>query len=463
MGVDVIAILLALIILMVVAFRGLPVIVFAPLCALLAAGFAGRPLLPTYTETFMASAATYIRSFFPLFLLGAVFGKLKEISGAAATIAGSISRFLGPRQSILAVVLACGVLTYGGVSLFVVAFAVYPFASALFREADIPKRLIPGAIALGAFTLTMDALPGSPQIQNLIPTRYFGTDTYAAPWAGTLGGLAILAGGLLWLERRRARAALAGEGYGTGHINEPGAGPATRRPHFVVAIVPLLLVLTGNFVLSRTSWSVSTWYSGELLKRDFPLADAAAAAPTWALIVALLLGSAAALVVGAGRWRGNLSAALSAATMGSLLAIFNTASEVGFGNTVKSLPGFRAIQEQVFLVSRHVLLSEATAVNVLAGITGSASGGLSIALEVMGRRYLDLAQAQGVSPEMLHRVAAMASGAMDTLPHNGAVITLLMVTGLTHRQSYLDILAITVLKTVTVFALALAASLSGTW
>ena len=463
MGLDVIAILIALVALMAIAFRGLPVIVFAPLCALLAAGLSGRPLLPTYTETFMTSAAGYIRSFFPLFLLGAVFGKLMETSGAAATIAGIIARVLGPRRSIFAVVLACGVLTYGGVSLFVVAFAVYPFASALFREAKIPKRLIPGAIALGAFTLTMDALPGSPQVLNLIPTRYFGTDVYAAPWAGTLGGVAILGGGLLWLERRRAQAASAGEGYGMGHINEPDAGAAAPRPLLMVAVLPLLLVLGGNFVLSRTSWAVADWYPAALLKRDFPSADAAVAAPTWAMIVALLLGSAAALAVGAGRWRGNLSASLSAATMGSLLAIFNTASEVGFGNTVKGLPGFQAIQEQVFLVSRHVLLSEATAINVLSGITGSASGGLSIALEVMGRRYLDLAQAQGVSPEMLHRVAAMAAGGMDTLPHNGAVITLLAVTGLTHRQSYMDILAITVLKTLTVFALAFVASTSWSW
>src|SRR4029079_12828327 len=121
-------------------------------------------------------------------------------------------------------VLACSVLTYGGVSLFVVAFAVYPFAAALFRAADIPKRLIPGAIALGAFTLTMDALPGTPQIQNLIPTRYFGTDAYAAPVVGIVGGAAVLLGGLIWLERRRARAASAGEGYGSGHLNEPEVG-----------------------------------------------------------------------------------------------------------------------------------------------------------------------------------------------------------------------------------------------
>ena len=217
-------------------------------------------------------------------------------------------------------------------------------------------------------------------------------------------------------------------------------------------------MLIGNFVLSRSAWSVAAWYPAEMLTREFPLADAAAASPTWALIVALLLGSTAALAIGGGRSWVRLQPSLSVATTGALLAIFNTASEVGFGNTVKGLPGFRAIQDKVFFVSSHVLVSEATAVNVLAGITGSASGGLSIALDVMGKRYLELAQAQGISPELLHRVAAMASGGMDTLPHNGAVITLLAITGLTHRQSYLDILAITVLKTLTVFALAFAAS-----
>jgi H+/gluconate symporter-like permease len=442
----------------VIAYRGLPVILFAPLCAMLAVGLSGRPMLPSYTETFMGSAAGYIRSFFPLFLLGAVFGKVMETSGAVGTIAAVIARTLGPRRSILAVVLACGVLTYGGVSLFVVAFAVYPFASALFREADIPKRLIPGAVALGAFTLTMDALPGTPQIQNVIPTRYFGTDVYAAPWAGTLGGAVVLLSGLLWLERRRAWAMAAGESYGTGHINEPEAGAREARLPIFAAFLPLGVVLGGNFVLSRTRWSITTWYPSELLKRDYPTANVSASAPTWSLILALLLGIAVALVIGARSWRARLPTALSAATAGALLAIFNTASEVGFGNTVKTLPGFQAIQGGVFLVSRHVLVSEASAVNVLAGITGSASGGLSIALDVMGARYLELARAQGISPELLHRVAAMASGGMDTLPHNGAVITLLAITGLTHRQSYADIFVITVIKTLTVFALAFAVS-----
>ena len=335
--------------------------------------------------------------------------------------------------------LACGVLTYGGVSLFVVAFAVYPFAAALFREADIPKRLIPGAIALGAFTLTMDALPGSPQIQNLIPTRYFGTDAYAAPWpassAARPSSRAACSG---WSAAGPARPRPA-RGTATGTSTSPRPGLARPRPHVALAACcRSVLVLAANFVLSRTAWSVARLVSaperaGARLPRGRRRGLGADLGPD--------RGAAAGDRGRAGGRRraaggGGSRRRLSAATSGALLAIFNTASEVGFGNTVKALPGFRAIQGRVFLVSRHVLVSEAVAVNVLAGITGSASGGLSIALDVMGARYLELARAQGVSPELLHRVASMASGGMDTLPHNGAVITLLAITGLTHRQSY---------------------------
>ncbi|MFO0954276.1 MAG: GntP family permease [Isosphaeraceae bacterium] len=458
MTLDVVAIVVSLGLLMVIAYRGLPVVVFAPACAALAVALSRGALLPTYTEVFMGGAADYVRAFFPIFLLGAVFGKLMEVSGGAAAVAGAIVRALGPRHAIPAVVLACGVLTYGGVSLFVVAFAVYPFGAALFRAAGIPKRLLPGTVALGAFTLTMDALPGSPQVQNLIPTRYFGTDAYAAPGLGIIGGGVILLLGLFWLEWRRARAASRGEGYGTEHRNEPEERASDGLPPLGLALLPLFVVLAANFVFSRTSWSAAGWYDEDLLRRQFPALVLRNAAPTWALIVALCLGLVAVLVLNARRLRGALTVSLSAATSGALLAIFNTASEVGYGSVIRTLPGFQVIRTAVLGVSRHVLVSEAVAVNVLAGITGSASGGLSIALEVMGKTYLDAAKAQGVSPEWLHRIAAMASGGLDTLPHNGAVITLLAITGLTHREAYADIFAITAIKTATVLLLAVAAS-----
>jgi H+/gluconate symporter-like permease len=459
MVIEVLAILVSLGLLMFFAYRGYPVIVFAPIFTLLAVVLSGLALLPSYTETFMTNAANYVKSFFPVFLLGAIFGKVMEMNGAAASIAQSIVKALGSNRAILAVVLACSILTYGGVSLFVVAFAVYPFAAAIFREANIPKRLIPGAIALGAFTYTMDALPGSPQIQNIIPTNYFGTDAYAAPLVGIIGAVMVFSGGIFWLERRRKQAAAAGEGYGEGHINEPELNREQTYMNIWVAVLPLVLVLVSNYLFSRGFLTVETWYDPQLLKESFKIEKVKNVASSWALIIALSIGILAAVLINLNQVKTKLASGLTAAAMGALLAIFNTASEVGFGNVVKTLPGFKLIQDWILGASSHPLVSEAVAVNVLAGITGSASGGMSIALEVMGKQYLELAQAAGISPELLHRIASMASGGMDTLPHNGAVITLLAITGLTHRQSYKDIFAITVLKTLTVFILAIAASL----
>ncbi|MDQ0272686.1 GntP family permease [Cytobacillus purgationiresistens] len=459
MFIEIFAIILALSLLIFLAYRGYPVIIIAPIVTLLAVVISGGLLLPSYTEVYMTNAANYIKSFFPIFLLGAIFGKVMEMTGAAASIARTIVSSLGSKHAILAVVLACSALTYGGVSLFVVAFAVYPFAAEIFKEADIPKRLIPGTIALGAFTYTMDALPGTPQIQNIIPTNYFGTDAYAAPLVGIIGAIIVFTGGMLWLERRRKQAVAIGEGYGTGHKNEPEEIDEKSLPKFWLAIVPLVVVVVLNFIFSRTGLSVKFWYDATTLADKYNIPDASTVTSSWALISALSIGILVAMLMNVKKIKTNLATGLTAAAMGSLLAIFNTASEVGFGNVVKTLPGFTAIQDWVFNASNNPLVSEAIAVNVLAGVTGSASGGLSIALEVMGQQYLQMANTLGISPELLHRIASMASGGMDTLPHNGAVITLLAITGLTHRQSYKDIFALTILKTLAVFILAFGASL----
>ncbi|MCX7694961.1 MAG: GntP family permease, partial [Caloramator sp.] len=190
----VIGIILSLALLMYLAYRGITVLVLAPLLALLAALFTGgTPLMATYTEVYMKNLANYVRLYFPVFMLGALFGKVMEDSGSAKAIAHYIASKLGKQKAIIAVVLSCAILTYGGVSLFVVAFAVYPVAAHLFKEAGIPKRLIPGAIALGSFTFTMTALPGTPQIQNAIPMPFFGTNAYAAPILGIVAAI-IMAG-----------------------------------------------------------------------------------------------------------------------------------------------------------------------------------------------------------------------------------------------------------------------------
>ncbi len=463
---EVLGILLSLFLLMYMAYMGFSVILFAPVFALLAAALQGLPVMPSYTELFMAKAVVYVKSFFPVFMLGAVFGKVMEDTLLAKGISTAIMARLGMKRAILAVVLSCAILTYGGVSLFVVVFAVYPFAAALFKEANIPKRLIPGCIALGSFTFTMDAFPGSPQIQNIIPTNFYGTTGYAAPIAGLVGGTLIFICGMFWLEWRRKKAFAKGEGYGDHTLNEPVAAAAVVLPKWYIGILPLLLVLLINFLLSR----VYTWDPAMLaplagMKLPLMVADIKRVVGIWSLVIALVCGIALALALGFKNIPkgGGLQKALNVGAIGSLLAIMNTASEVGYGNVIAALPGFKSIA--AFLLGIKIggtpLVSEAVSVTTLAGITGSASGGMSIALDLMSKDWLAWASSIGMSPEILHRVASMASGGCDSLPHNGAVITLLAVCGLTHKQSYPDIGMITLIKTSMVFVVILLYTITG--
>ena len=207
-------ILVALGLLIWLAYRGWSVLLLAPAAAILAAGLAGEPLLAHWTQTFMGSAARFLMQFFPIFLLGALFGKLMEDSGSVSAIANFMAERLGPRRAVLSVVLAGALVTYGGVSLFVAFFVLAPMAHALFRAAAIPKRLMPAAIALGTSTFTMSALPGTPAIQNAIPMPFFGTTPFAAPGLGIIASVIMLGFGLWWLARAEASARKKGEGYG---------------------------------------------------------------------------------------------------------------------------------------------------------------------------------------------------------------------------------------------------------
>lgn len=448
----VVGILLGLGLLMFMAYKGYSVIFFAPVFAILAAVLSGLAIMPTYTEVFLPNLAGYVKVYFPFFLLGAVFGKAMEESGAAASIAKAIVKKLGTKQAILSVVLSCAILTYGGVSLFVVAFAVYPFAANIFREANIPKRLIPATIALGAFTFTMDALPGTPQIQNSIPMKFFNTDLYAAPVTGILGTLMIFGLGMLYLEWRRRKAQAAGEGYGVHTSAEPELIDDSTLPNPLLSTIPLISVLVVTLILQKAifpHWNIVDWAVQAPYKMD--KTGIVGTMNNWALMIGLAVGILLAFIINPKKIKGNVAKAINAGAIGSLLAVMNTGSEVGFGNVIKSLPGFQSIAHALMNIrgGGSPLLSEAVTVNVLAGVTGSASGGMSIALDAFGKDYLAMAQKVGLSPELLHRIASMSSGGMDTLPHNGAVITLLAITGLTHKQAYKDIFALTLMKIAT--------------
>jgi H+/gluconate symporter-like permease len=453
-----VGLVLSLLLLITLAYRGASVIVLAPLLAMVAVAFSGEvPLLAAYTQIFMPALGRFLAKYFPLFLLGAIFGKLMDESGCAESIANRISSTLGSRRAILAIVLCVAVLTYGGVSLFVVAFAIFPLANSVFQTADIPRRLLPGTIALGSGTFTMTCLPGTMQIQNLIPMPYFKTTAFAAPVLGTIGGVCIFILGMLWLNWRARAAALYGEGYATAagygpeQAHPEGAVHSKRIPSFPLAIAPIAVVLVSNFIAAEL-W-IPTWQTAYLAEPRYGGVAVADVRGIWSSIMALLVACGL-LIVCSTRCRQRLSPILARGAMDSLLPVFNTASAVGYGATIAALPAFEIIKNAVLnFVPGNLLISEATAVTVLAGITGSASGGLSIALESLGATYYERALQFGVSPEVMHRVASMASGGLDSLPHNGAVISLLTICGLTHKQSYLDIGIVTVVIPLVALAL----------
>ena len=447
---DLLAILISLSLLMLLAYRGMSVLILAPVMALLAVLLSGQfeELLPVYTQVFMKGMGGYLIQYFPLFLLGSIFGKLMESSGYALAIANHITQKLGTQHALLAVVLACAILTYGGVSLFVVAFMMYPIGKSLFERSQISMNLLPGAIALGAFTFTMTALPGTPSVQNSIPSPFFGTDSFAAPGLGILASGMMLGLGYWWLRRQQQALGLmpnsdsgATDRATSAHTNEP----APQSIGFALAILPIVVMSVTNLVMAK--WLLPQWQPTFLLQDRFGITALSSQIGIWAIIIALSAGIA--LIYGlqtlGARQLKRSNEAINQGAVGSMLPILNTASEVGYGSVIASLTGFILIREFVLSIAPgNPLISEAVAVNVLAGITGSASGGLSIALQTLGADYLQKAIALGISPELLHRVAVMASGCMDTLPHNGAVITLLGICQLTHRAAYRYIAIVTI-------------------
>ena len=444
----VIGIVLSLMLLIYLAYRDVSVLVLAPVCALLAVVFDGNlPVLATYTQIFMGSVGQFVKDYFPLFLLGALFGKLMEDSGSAAKIADVIVRAVGVQRTVLAIVLSCAILTYGGVSLFVVVFAVFPLSRSLFREADIPRRLIPATIALGSFTFTMTSLPGTMQIQNQIPMQFFRTTAFAAPGLGCIGGAVMFVLGMLWLNSRVAQAQKAGEGFGSLAPADEAAVKVSEDqpalPSAMAAFLPILCVIGLNFLFSQLI--IPKWDASYLADEQFGKTELSKVVGQWSTILSLVITL---LITGALHFRSieKIKASLSAGAKSSLMPVFNTACEYGYGNTIKSLAGFTVVQNFVTgIAPGNPLISEAIAVNALAGITGSASGGLSIALRTLGETYYERAIAAGIDPQLLHRVASMSCGCLDSLPHNGALITLLLICGVTHRQSYRDVGVVTII------------------
>lgn len=400
-------IFLGLVVLMVLAYLGWSIIWIAPISAGVVALTGGLDLLEAYKDTYMGGFVNFAKSWFPVFMLGAIFGKLMEDTGMARSVAVAMTKVIGTQRAILGVLASAAVLTYGGVSLFVVVFAVYPLAISLFREAGISRKLIPATVALGAFTFTMTALPGTPQIQNLIPMDYFGTTPTAAPAMGIIAAVIMAVGGYLYLRWQEKKLKAKGEVF-TEPDDKSNLKVDDKIPHWLLSFLPLLTVLITLNIFDLD------------------------------VITALICGILLIMLLNISKFKRFVTAINNGAS-GSVIAIINTSAAVGFGTVVRAVPGFERLTELLMGVKGHPLISEAISVNILAGATGSASGGMGIALEALGDKYYEIAMNTGVSPEAFHRVASLSSGGLDVLPHNGAVLTLFAITGMTHKDSYKDI------------------------
>jgi H+/gluconate symporter-like permease len=429
------------------AYRGWSVIYIAPIAAMIATLGSSISPLPAYTEIFMSKGVVFIAKYLPIFVLSAIFGEVLTRTGMIQSIAAAIVRFAGTRRVMLSVLLAGMILTYGGVNVAPAAFTLYPLARALYLKADIPKKLLPANMLLALTGATFDAYPGSPQPGNLIPSSYFGTDTYAAPWLGLIAGTAVYVIGMAWLERRRKKASLAGEGYGQLHTNEDAVDVSTPALPWMLSIIPLLAVVVLNFVFTRlVNWDARLLDAVVALKIPLAASSVRAATANWAIIVALAIGIALTLLIGRKRLgKGQLQAAFNLGAIGCLVGIVSVACEVGYGNLIGVLPGFQMVAHDLLNVrlGQTPLGNIFFTTNVLAGLAGSSSAGLIVSLDLMSKSWLAWANMIGMSPELLHRVAAMSAGGFDTLPHNGTVIMILLVCGLTHKQSYPDMFAIT--------------------
>ncbi|MDR0137958.1 GntP family permease [Metabacillus idriensis] len=401
--------------------KGMNLLVAGPLCALFVAVLSGMPLFPqlvgegeaNFVGNYMTGFSSFVTSWYLMFLLGAIFGKVMEDSGAADSVSQWIVSKIGMKRAVLAIVIACAVLTYGGVSLFVVAFSVYPMAISLFRQADLPRRFIPAALAFGSVTFTMTSA-GSPEIQNWIPIEFLGTTPYAGWEVSLIVAIFMMIFGYWWLKRMISKAVDKGERF-EARDNDP-QNENRDLPNPFLGLLPLVVVLIISFIFHDS------------LKQS-------------ALIIALLGGVIATYLLNRKYFKSFWNA-VSEGTMGALIAIGNTAAVVGFGGVAKAVPAFEAAVNAMTSIPGSPLIGGAIAVSVIAGITGSSSGGQAIALPLLAPHYLDM----GVNAEALHRTISISSGALDSLPHNGYVVTTVRaICGESHQAAYGAVGALTVI------------------
>ncbi|EER8078555.1 GntP family permease [Escherichia coli] len=424
-----IGLIISLILLIYLIYRGFPVLIVSPLMAMLAV-FMGSdiPVFYSWTGPFMDSVVSFISAYFPIFLVGAVFGTLMNASGAALTIAHFISDKMGEKRAIIAVIIASFLLTYGGISVFVVVFAVLPIARTIFIKSNYPQRLLPSAICAGC--LPAYVAPGSAQFINAIPIPVFNTTIYSGLVIGIVGTAVWLLFAVWYMSAKIKNAKIKGEGYGTEVSNDCNL----ETGKVTLAFIPILIVIIGNAFLTYFFQidEVVDYY------RDFGGIQG-----TWAILISIAIAIVVTICIYWNTFKSDIKKTLTLGATESLLPIFNTSTQVGYGGVIKVLPVFTLIQTTIFSIPGVALFPAVIGTAILSGIVGSTSGGVGLVMVTFGQDLLELSQAQNISPGLMHRIIVFSASTLDTLPHSGFIITLLGVCGLSHKQSYKELFIVT--------------------
>lgn len=410
----IIGLALGLATLIFLSYRGWGMVITSIIASLVVILCNRMDLWEAFSVGYATTMKNYVGSYLLLFFLGTAFGGLMGESGAAKSISIKLIDVLGRNKGILVVVLASAILSYGGVNLFVIVFTIYPIALVLFKEGNVSKRLFPASLFLGCATFTMVSLPGTPAIQNLIPTKVFGTTAYAAPVNGIIVSIFMFALGYSFLVWQQKRLIAQGIGFVPGSKDDLNSIDISNRdglPNWGLAVLPMIIVILFIFV---TKDSLDTIFSVNL-------------ALTIGIILVLIL------------FRKNIKNPLQSineSATNSIIALLNTAVIVGFGGVVQASAGFQSVVDFALGLQMNPLVSGAVATGIVAGATGSCSGGLSIFMDALGPQYVQLCTQANIPLEIMHRVICLAGAGLDSLPHSGGFITAIIATQLTHKESY---------------------------
>ncbi len=406
---SVLAIIIPLLLLVVLIWKKVNIAVSAILCTGLMAFMSSLNVYDSLTVNYMEAFVGYIESYWPLIFLGASFGKAMQLGGGAEDLANLLTSKLGTKYTIAVLCVTTLVLAYGGVSCYVIVFVIYPIALNMFKKADLPRHLIPAVVAAGAFT-AVNLGPGSPSVVNNIPVKYLGTSATVLPVFSAViaASFFLLATAYCIWQEKVARKK--GEHFSADEETLRMMAEYEKKEHGngAIAFIPLAIVVLPLF------FGVDVLYT-------------------------LLVGW---IAIGILYWKkiDNKIEILNCGVSDAMGAIVATSAVVGFGGVAMQTAGYTTLVNTATNMGGSPLISFSLGTALLSGACGSGSGGLTLALETLAPRYIEM----GINPGVLHKIASAACITLDSLPHNGVMVTVLACCGLTHKEGYRHLFAITV-------------------